>query len=188
MQKAARDLAGEDGDTGGAPASAVKPARHAAASAASPAASSVKIVDPPDTQVGDWHIAMTAACAAGKVQHVTHYDINGDGLPDTVCWHIIRSKTYGDFAEIDTRVKTGDREQSAYILLPGKSDEQMGLCRADSVTVKQQLWSQEALDHFGWGPDHRIGLTVADGECDPVWLFWPKNAAGDEVDFVFERD
>jgi hypothetical protein len=186
VQKAARDLAGEDGDNGRPPASAAKSAvaAHVSASSSSEAA----VTDPPDTQLGDWHIAMTAACAAGRAQHVAHYDINGDGLPDTVCWNLLRTKAHGDFVEVDARVKNGDREQSAYRLIWVRPGEAMGLCAADHVSVKQTLWSQKDLDQRGWGDDHRIGLTVVNDGCPPVHLFWPRDAIGDEVDFRFERD
>ena len=187
VQKAARDLAGEDGDNGKPPASAPKPA--ATPAKASPSAPpAVAIIDPPDSQLGDWHIAMTAACAAGKAEHMAHYDINGDGLPDTVCWRVIRSQTYGDFVEVDARVKAGDREQSAYRLLWVRPGETMGLCAADRVSVKQTLWAQKYLDQRGWGDDHRIGLTIANDGCAPVRLFWPKDDTGDEVDFHYERN
>ena len=192
VQKAARDLAGEDADQGHAPVTAshgsTSKAPLSVTTSAASSSSAAKIIDPPDTQVGDWHIAMTAACADGKAQHVMHFDINGDGLPDTVCWHIIRSKIYGDFAEIDARVKTGDREQSAYILLPTNRSQQDALSSVDHLTVKQTLWSQKDIENMGWGPDHRVSLTVDDGDTDPYWLFWPKDAIGDEVDFHLERN
>ena len=190
VQKAARDLTSDDGDSGRPPAASPVSASHAASSSASSsvASPSVAVVDPPDTQVGDWHVAMTAACAAGKAQHMAHFDINGDGIPDTVCWHIIRSKTYGDFAEVDARVKTNDKEQSAYILLPTRKTLQDALSSVDHLTVKQTLWAQKDIDNMRWGPDHRVSLTVEDGDSDPFWLFWPKNAIGDEVDFHLERN
>ena len=191
LQKAAHDLAGSDGDGNGRPPAAAGPSTgpaetHKAASTAS--SSAAAIIDPPDTQVGDWHIAMTAACAAGKAEHVAHYDINGDGLPDTVCWRVIRSRTYGDYVEVDARVKSGDHEQSAYRLLRARPGEAMGLCGADHVSVHQALWAQKDLDRRGWGGDHRIGLTVAADGCPPVQLFWPAGDGGDEVDFRYERN
>ncbi len=189
MRKAARDLAGEDGDNGHPPATAKPGKPHAAASAASDApAPAVAIVDPSDSQLGDWHIAMTAACAAGKAEHVAHYDINGDGLPDTVCWNVKRTRDHGDFVEVDARVKSGDREQSAYRLLWVRPGEAMGLCAADHVGVRQTLWAQKDLDQRGWGDDHRIGLTISNEGCTPLHLFWPKDAFGDEVDFHPERN
>jgi hypothetical protein len=192
MQKAARDLAGEDGDDGHPPATASHATgAHVSGSASASAAvssSSVAVIDPPDTQVGDWHIAMTAACADGKAQHIAHFDINGDGIPDTVCWHVIRSKTYGDYAEIDARVKAGDHEQSAYILLPSHRSGRDALAGVDHLTVKQTLWAQKDIDRMRWGSDHRVSLTIEDGDSDPFWLFWPKDAVGDEVDFHLERD
>ena len=171
VKKAARDLAGEDTDSGGRPPASAKPAEthKAAVTASSPSAAA--IVDPSDTQVGDWHIAMTAACAAGKAEHMAHYDINGDGIPDTVCWHVIRSKSYGDYVEVDARVKSGDKDQSAYRLLRARPGEAMGLCNAGHVSVRQALWAQKDLDRKGWGADHRIGLTVATDGCAPVQLF-----------------
>lgn len=127
VQKAARDLAGEDGDDGRPPASAAKStaAAHVSVQAAS-SSSAAAITDPSDTQLGDWHIAMTAACAKGSAQHVAHVDINGDGLPDTVCWNVLRTKAHGDFVEVDARVKNGDREQSAYRLLWVRPGEPLG--------------------------------------------------------------
>ena len=188
VQKAARDLAGEDADGGGRPPASAKPAEaHKAATSAS-SSSTAAIVDPSDTQVGDWHIAMTAACAAGKAEHVAHYDINGDGIPDTVCWHVIRSKSYGDYVEVDARVKRADTEQSAYRLLRARPGEALGLCNADRVSVHQTLWAQKDLDRKGWGADHRIGLTVSTDGCAPVQLFWPAGETGEEVDFHYERD
>ena len=188
VQKAARDLAGEDGDSGRPPASAAKPApMRAPGPSASPPAT-VAITDPSDSELGGWHIAMTAACAAGKADHIAHYDINGDGLPDTVCWNVRRTKAHGDFVEVDARVKAGDREQSAYRLLWVRPGEALGLCAADRVSVTQALWAQKDLDHKGWGADHRIGLTVANDGCPPVHLFWPGDATGDEVDFHQERN
>lgn len=190
VQKAARDLAGEDGDNGRAPAAAGHVSASHAASSASAAASSssVPITDPSDSELGDWHMAMTAACAGGKAQHVAHYDLNGDGLPDTVCWNVKRTKDHGDFVEVDARVKAGDREQSAYRLLWVRPGEAMGLCAADRVSVKQTLWAQKDLDQRGWGADHRIGLTISNDGCTPVRLFWPSDAIGDEVDFRYERN
>ncbi len=188
VQKAARDLAGEDGDNGKPPASAPRPAATPAKASAGTSSSAIAFIDPPDRQIGDWHIAMTAACAAGTAQHMAHFDINGDGIPDTVCWHIIRSKTYGAFAEVDARVKTGDKEQSAYILLPTNRNQQDALCSVDHLTVKQELWAQKDIAQMGWGSDHRVSLTIDDGDCDPFWLFWPKDASGDEVDFHLERN
>ncbi len=190
VQKAAHDLAGEDGDTGRAPAAASHTAVSHAASSSGAAVSSVSVAvtDPSDSELGDWHIAMTAACAGGKAQHVAHYDINGDGLPDTVCWNVKRTRDHGDFVEVDARVKAGDREQSAYRLLWVRPGEAMGLCAADHVSVKQTLWAQKDLDQRGWGDDHRIGLTIANDGCTPVRLFWPKAAFGDEVDFRYERN
>ncbi len=186
VQKAARDLAGDD--DGGGPAPATKPvAVHAAASSSAAASSVVAIIDPPDTQVGDWHIAMAAACAAGKAEHVAHYDINGDGLPDTVCWRVIRTKAYGDFVDVDARVTTGDTAQSAYRLLPANGKGAMALCNADHIGVRQTLTSQADLDRKGWGADHRIGITVESGGCAPVRLFWPAGDTGDEVDFRYAR-
>src|SRR6185312_5381295 len=129
LRKAARDLAGEDGDNGRPPASAAKSTAAAHASASS--SSAVAVTDPPDTQLGDWHVAMTAACARGSAQHVAHDDINGDGLPDTVCWNVLRTKAHGDFVEVDARVKSGEREQSAYRLLWVRPGDAMGLCAAD---------------------------------------------------------
>ena len=190
VQKAARDLAGEDNDGGGRPpasAATATPA-HAATSSAAASSSSVTITDPSDSQLGEWHIAMTAACAAGKAEHVAHYDINGDGIPDTVCWNLLHTKAHGDFVEVDVRVKAGDRNQSAYRLLWVRPGEAMGLCAGDHVSVKQTLWAQKDLDQRGWGADHRIGLTVANDGCAPVHLFWPSDAVGDEVDFRYERN
>ncbi len=187
VKKAAHDLAGEDTDGGGRPPASAKPVEaHTTASSAS--SSAAAIVDPSDTQIGDWHIAMTAACAVGKAEHMAHVDINGDGIPDTVCWRIIRSKTYGDYVEVDARVKSGDHEQSAYRLLRARPGEAMGLCNADHVSVRQSLWAQKDLDRKGWGADHRIGLTIATDGCAPVQLFWPSGDGGDEVDFHYERN
>jgi len=188
VQKAARDLAGEDGDSGRPPASAVKAASSHAASATAVPAPAVAVTEPSDTQLGEWHIAMNAACAAGKAEHVSHYDINGDGLPDTVCWRVMHTKAHGDFVDVAARVKAGDREQSAYRLLWVRPGEAMGLCAADHVAVGQTLWSQKDLDQRGWGADHRAGLTIANNGCAPVHLFWPKDATGDEVDFRYERN
>jgi len=188
VQKAARDLAGEDGDARQPPASAAKPVVAKPASASSASSAVVAITDPSDTDLGDWHIAMTAACAAGKVEHVAHYDINGDGLPDTVCWRVIHTRIHGDFVDIAARVKAGDREQSAYRLLWVRPGGAMDLCAADHVTVGQTLWPQTDLDQKGWGADHRVGLTIANAGCAPVRLFWPKEAIGDEVDFRYERN
>ena len=191
VQKAARDLAGEDNDGGGRPPASAKPiAAHAPAlsAAASSSSPSVVITDPSDSQLGEWHIAMTAACAKGSAEHVAHYDINGDGIPDTVCWNLLHTRTHGDFVEVDARVKAGDREQSAYRLLWVRPGEAMGLCAADHVSVKQTLWAQKNLDQRGWSADHRIGLTVANDGCAPVRLFWPSDAVGDEVDFHYEKN
>jgi hypothetical protein len=192
VQKAARDLTGDDGDTGKAPAAAghstTSYASSSSSSRATTPSASVAVTDPSDSELGDWHIAMTAACAAGKAQHVAHDDINGDGLPDTVCWNVKRTKDHGDFVEVDARVRAGDREQSAYRLIWVRPGEAMGLCAADHVSVKQTLWAQKDLDQRGWGVDHRIGLTIANDGCTPVRLFWPGDAIGDEVDFRYERN
>lgn len=191
VKRAARDLTGDDGDNGRPPASAPHATTShssSSSSAAAAASSSSTVTDPSDGELGDWHMAMTEACAAGKAQHVAHYDLNGDGLPDTVCWNVKRTRDHGDFVEVDARVKTGDREQSAYRLLWVRPGEAMGLCAADHVLVKQTLWAQKDLDQRGWGNDHRIGLTVANDGCTPVRLFWPKDAIGDEVDFHYERN
>ena len=191
VQKAARDLTGDADGNGRPPATAVHPAEsHASSSSGASVASSssVAITDPSDDQLGDWHINMTAACAKGSADHVAHYDINGDGLPDTVCWNVVQTKTHGDFVEVDARVKAGDREQSAYRLLWVRPGEAMGLCAADHVSVKQTLWAQKDLDQRGWGADHRIGMTVANDGCTPVRLFWPTDAIGDEIDFRYERN
>ena len=191
VQKAARDLSGEDGDNGRPPATASHQATSHTASSSSLSsgapAPAVAITDPSDSELGDWHIAMTAACAAGKAEHVAHYDINGDGLPDTVCWRAIRSKAYGNSVDIDARVTNGDHVQSAYMWLPADSHAAISICNADHVSVRQALWSQKDLDDKHWDGDHRVGLTVSDGACAPVHLFWPKDASGDEVDFTFER-
>jgi len=190
VQKAARDLAGQDADDGRPPAAAGRPSvSHVRASAPAAASSPpVALTDPSDSQLGDWHIAMTAACAAGRAEHIAHYDINGDGLPDTVCWNVRRTRDHGDFVEVDARVKAGDREQSAYRLLWVRPGEVQGLCGDDHVSVRQTLWTQKDRDQRGWGDDHRIGLTVANDGCPPVRLFWPGDAIGDEVDFRYERN
>ena len=191
VQKAAHDLTAEDDGGNGRPPASAKPVEavtHASASAMSSSSAVVAITDPSDEQLGTWHMAMTAACAKGSAEHMAHYDINGDGLPDTVCWNVLRTKGHGDFVEIDARVKAGDREQSAYRLLWVRPGEAMGLCAADHVSVKQTLWAQKDLDQRGWGADHRIGLTVANDGCTPVRLFWPTDAIGDEVDFRYERN
>jgi len=84
-------------------------------------------------------------------------------------------------------VASGDKAQSAYILLASRPDQQVALCDAGRATVKQELWSQQAQKELDLDTDHRISITVDDGKCDPVWLFWPKGATGDEVDFDFRR-
>ena len=189
VQKAAKDLAGEDNDGGGRPPASAKPITvNAATSTAAASSSSVAITDPSDSQLGEWHIAMTAACAKGSAEHVAHYDINGDGIPDTVCWNLLHTRSHGDFVEVDARVKAGDREPSAYRLLWVRPGEAMGLCADDHVSVKQTLWAQKDLDQRGWSADHRIGLTIANDGCPPVHLFWPSDAVGDEVDFRYEKN
>ncbi len=185
VQKAARDLAGDD-DGGKGPAPAAAPAK-VSKSVSKTVEAAAQVIAPPDTQIGTWHMEMTAACADGKAEHVAHYDINGDGLPDTVCWRAIRSKAYGNSVDIDARVTNGDHVQSAYMWLPADSHAAISICNADHVSVRQALWSQKDLDDKHWDGDHRVGLTVSDGACAPVHLFWPKDASGDEVDFTFER-
>ena len=185
VQKAARDLAGDDDGGGKAPATA--PARMSKGPAKSVEAA-VQVTAPPETQVGAWHMEMAAACADNKAEHVAHYDINGDGLPDTVCWRVIRSKTYGNSVDVDARVTGADGHvQSAYMWLPADPKASISICNADHVSVRQALWSQKDLDDKHWDGDHRVGITVSDGTCQPVHLFWPKMALGDEIDFIFER-
>lgn len=186
MQKAARDLAGDD-DGGRSTAPATAPAKMTKGAVKLPE-TAAEITTPPETQVGAWHMEMAAACADNKAEHVAHYDINGDGLPDTVCWRVIRSRAYGNSVDVDARVTAADGHvQSAYMWLPVDPKASISICNADRVSVRQALWSQKDLDDKHWDGDHRVGITVSDGSCEPVHLFWPRNASGDEADFIFER-
>ncbi|WP_155913440.1 hypothetical protein [Asticcacaulis sp. AC466] len=142
----------------------------------------------------DWHADLSAGCGDGsRSVRRQHFDVNGDGLPDTVCWQTVRDATYGDFVQVMAQVDrpNGDKE-SAYIILAANGGRQAALCNADGVAVRQTLWARgetKAVTERGVdaGFNGPIAITLTDGKCGPVSLFWPRDAGADEARFTLLR-
>jgi hypothetical protein len=160
------------------------------ASSSESASSYLKPPLPSNAQFTTWRNDMLAKCeAADKALKIQHFDVNADGLPDMVCWRMIKTRGHGDFVDLEARVTpVGRKLQTAYIILPAGTNDQVGVCESGHMIVKQELWTHKMFDDAGQDYAGPISITVGDGECDPAWLFWPKDAKGDQVGFVFERE
>lgn len=145
---------------------------------------------PSNSQFDAWKDEMGAQCAkADNRLHVERFDVDGDGKKDLVCWRVIKTQPYGDFVDLQARVQHGGKVQYTYDIfsLDGAAD-QGGVCGpADSVTVEQTTWTRQQFKDLEWDHPGLNSLSVGGGDCDPMWLFWPKEAKGDEVEFDYER-
>ena len=133
---------------------------------------------------------MASACGtATSVVKTAHFDVNGDGLPDTICWRAIKTKTYGDFFDLQATVQTAKAGiQTAYIVLPVDGVDQGGVCGPiDGLTATQVLWTRKQFEDMGWDYIGPMSIEISGSDCDPPWLFWPKDAKGREVEFEFAR-
>lgn len=161
---------------------------ESAASASAIASAGVPTA-PSKADYTQWKAEMTAACAAGDAAlHIEHFDINGDKTPDAICWRVLKTPAHGDFIDLQARVKHGGQVQTAYILLPFDASREDGVCGPpEAIKVEEWDWTRKDFKDLGWDYIGPVSITVNGGDCDPPWLFWPKNATGDEVDFDFER-
>jgi hypothetical protein len=173
-----------------APISLSAPAMSSSLRAMSATESVPAAVDAPPAQYATWRQEMKAGCAAGNPElKIEHFDVNGDDIADTICRRTIKTKDWGDFVDLEAIVKgkTG-RVQTAYIILGVSATEQEAICGdVDKLSVKQGRWTKAKFDGMGWDYIGPVSIDIEGSECDPPWLFWPKNARGDEVEFDFER-
>jgi len=147
-------------------------------------------LDAPPTQYKAWREEMKTGCAAGSpALKVEHFDVNNDAIADTICWRTMKTKTWGEFVDLEAIVKNKSGQvQTAYIILGVSASEQEAICGdVDNLSVKQGKWTKKDFDQIGWDYVGPISIDIDGSECDPPWLFWPKDAKDDEVEFDFER-
>lgn len=146
---------------------------------------------PGDAELDGWKADMVAACGAEAASvQIAHFDINEDGQPDTICLRNFKVATYGEFVDVAARVRNGNQEQRAYIILPVSAGVQSAVCTADNgFTIEETHWTLEDLAYVYDDPTkgRPVSITLAGSDCDPPWLFWPKDAIGEEVQFDFAR-
>jgi hypothetical protein len=178
-------------------------ALHSAATVSAPASTALSSVtamsasesvtaaaDSPPAQYDTWRQEMKTGCASGSPALKTeHFDVNNDDLADTICWRTIKTKNWGDFVDLETIVKTrAGKAQTAYIILGVSASEQQAICgEVDDLSVKQGKWTSKDFNEMGWDYIGPLSINIEGSDCDPPWLFWPKDAKGDEVEFDFER-
>ena len=145
---------------------------------------------PSDVQFDRWKSEMALACGAvTSAVKTAHFDVNGDGLPDTICWRVIKTKDYGDFFDLQATVQTAKAgTQTAYIILPVNGSDQGGVCGPiEALSATQVLWTRKQFEDMGWDYIGPMSIEISGSDCDPPWLFWPKAAKGKEVEFEFAR-
>ena len=148
-------------------------------------------VKPTEAQVAQWRQDMKAGCAAANEGiRIEQFDVNGDNRSDTVCWRIVKTETSDPYIDVAARVKNASGQlQTAYILVPMTgASEQFGVCGpAETLRVEQARWTKQQFEDMGWADLGRVSIAINGGDCDPPWLFWPKDAKGEEVEFDFAR-
>lgn len=148
-------------------------------------------VKPSEAEIAQWRQDMKAGCAAGNAAlHIEQFDVNGDSRADTVCWRIVKTETSDPYIDVEARVKKASGQvQTAYILVPMTgASEQFGVCGpAEGLRVEQQKWTKQQFEDMDWTDLGRVSIAINGGDCDPPWLFWPKDAEGEEVEFDFAR-
>ncbi len=153
-------------------------------------ASASVVPQPSDAQFDKWKTEMASACGTvTSAVKTKHFDVNGDGLPDTICWRAIKTKDYGDFFDLQATVQTARAgTQTAYIILPVDPIDQLGVCGpTEALSATQVLWTRKGFEDMGWDYIGPMSIEISGSDCDPPWLFWPKAAKGKEVEFEFAR-
>lgn len=140
-------------------------------------------------QLDAWHTEMDEQCAAGaRSVRIEHFDVDGNGTPDTICWRILKSEAFGEHIDVQARVKRKGKTQRAYLILPFHAGRQFGICGpSEAVVIEQGQWTKEDFNGMGWDYLGPVSISINGTDCDPPWLFWPKDAKGDVVDFIFAR-
>ncbi len=136
-----------------------------------------------------WQNDMDALCAAAAPSlRIAHFDVDGNDTADTICWRVLKTKDYGDLIDLQARVATAGKIQTAYIIIPFGGGKQYGICGpAEAIVAEQGRWTKQDFEEMGWDYIGPISISLSGGDCDPPWLFWPKGETGDVVEFIFAR-
>ena len=149
----------------------------------------VHAAEPSEQEYKTWHDSLTAGCAGKNAPHTEHFDVNNDGVADTMCWRTFTTTAYGDYVDLVAQVTTkAYGVQTGYILLPVNGGEEYAVCGpVDGLKVEQGTWTKEAFDELGWDYLGPLSIDLNGTDCDPPWLFWPADVRGPEVDLIFTR-
>lgn len=129
----------------------------------------VQAAEPSEQEYKTWHDSLVNACAGNNAPHTEHFDVNNDGLSDTVCWRSFMTTAYGGYVDLVAQVTTkAYGVQTGYILLPVNAGEQYAVCGpVDGLKVEQGKWTKEAFDDVGWDYIGPLSINLNGTDCDP---------------------